>query len=137
VTIVHPNGALPKVEGDPEALRSALQNRRERREIQPARTGCKDARARRHRADPHCRLRPRYRRRRSAAHLKPFYRRRRAVEAQVRGTGVGLGVVKHIVDVTPIAVDSHVGQGTTVTSTAAAGDQVARRGSIARHCGLA
>ena len=30
--------------------------------------------------------------------FKPFYRGRRAVEAQVRGTGVGLSVVRHVVD---------------------------------------
>ena len=30
--------------------------------------------------------------------FKPFYRGRRAVDAQVRGTGVGLSVVRHVVD---------------------------------------
>ena len=30
--------------------------------------------------------------------FKPFYRGRRAVDAQVRGTGVGLSVVRHVID---------------------------------------
>jgi len=49
--------------------------------------------------------------------FKPFYRGRRAVDAQVRGTGVGLSVVKHVLDAhhATIAVDSRVGEGTTVT----------------------
>ena len=48
---------------------------------------------------------------------RAFYRGRRAVDAQVRGTGVGLTVVKHVVDAhhATIAVDSRVGEGTTVT----------------------
>jgi signal transduction histidine kinase len=48
--------------------------------------------------------------------FKPFYRGRRAVDAQVRGAGVGLSVVRHVVDSHggSVAVDSRVGQGTTV-----------------------
>ncbi len=48
--------------------------------------------------------------------FKPFYRGRRAVDAQVRGTGVGLSVVRHVVDAHggSIAVDSRAGEGTTV-----------------------
>ena len=48
--------------------------------------------------------------------FKPFYRGRRAVDAQVRGTGVGLSVVRHVVDAHggTIAVDSRAGEGTTV-----------------------
>jgi len=48
--------------------------------------------------------------------FKPFYRGRRAVDAQVRGTGVGLSVVRHVVDAHggSIAIDSRAGEGTTV-----------------------
>ena len=48
--------------------------------------------------------------------FKPFYRGRRAVDAQIRGTGVGLSVVRHVVDAHggSIAVDSRAGEGTTV-----------------------
>ena len=49
--------------------------------------------------------------------FKPFFRGRRALDAQVRGTGVGLSVVRHIVRAHhgDVAVDSRVGEGTTVT----------------------
>jgi signal transduction histidine kinase len=48
--------------------------------------------------------------------FKPFYRGRRAVDAQVRGTGVGLSVVRRVIDAHQgtIHVDSRVGEGTTV-----------------------
>jgi signal transduction histidine kinase len=49
--------------------------------------------------------------------FEPFYRGRRAVDAQVRGTGVGLSVVRHVIasHKGTIAVDSRAGEGTTVT----------------------
>jgi signal transduction histidine kinase len=49
--------------------------------------------------------------------FKPFYRGRQARDAQIRGTGVGLSVVRHVVDAHQGDVDvvSRVGQGTTVT----------------------
>jgi two-component system, OmpR family, sensor histidine kinase SenX3 len=49
--------------------------------------------------------------------FKPFYRGRRAMDAQVRGSGVGLSVVRHVVDAHrgTIQVDSRPGEGTTVT----------------------
>jgi len=49
--------------------------------------------------------------------FKPFYRGRQARDAQIRGTGVGLSVVRHVVDAHQGDVDvvSHVGRGTTVT----------------------
>jgi signal transduction histidine kinase len=55
--------------------------------------------------------------------FKPFYRGRRALEAQVRGSGVGLSVVDHVIrahggDVT---VESRPGDGTTVTVILPAG----------------
>ena len=49
--------------------------------------------------------------------FKPFFRGRRAVDAQVRGTGIGLSVVRHVVDAHDgrVRVDSRPGAGTTVT----------------------
>lgn len=49
--------------------------------------------------------------------FKPFFRGRRAIDAQVRGTGVGLSVVRHVVDEHhgDIRVTSRAGEGTTVT----------------------
>jgi signal transduction histidine kinase len=49
--------------------------------------------------------------------FKPFFRGRRAVDAQVRGSGIGLSVVRHVVDTHrgTIQVDSGAGAGTTVT----------------------
>jgi signal transduction histidine kinase len=48
--------------------------------------------------------------------FKPFHRGRRAVEAQVRGTGVGLSVVRHVVDAHhgDVRVESTPGEGTLV-----------------------
>src|SRR5438876_2062801 len=45
--------------------------------------------------------------------FKPFYRGRRALDAQVRGTGVGLSVVGHVIDAHrgAMQVDSRPGQG--------------------------
>ena len=53
--------------------------------------------------------------------FKPFYRGRRAVDAQVRGTGVGLSVVRHVIDAHEgtIAVESRAGEGTTIVVEAA------------------
>jgi signal transduction histidine kinase len=49
--------------------------------------------------------------------FKPFFRGRRAVDAQVRGSGIGLSVVRHVVRAHDgdVSVDSRVGEGTTVT----------------------
>jgi signal transduction histidine kinase len=119
---VESNGALPQVTGDADALRSAVQNiignalkysplgatvyvsaripggGAPRVQIRVADRGLGiDA------ADlPHI--------------FKPFYRGRRAVDAQVRGAGVGLSVVRHVIDAHggSVAVDSRVGDGTTV-----------------------
>jgi signal transduction histidine kinase len=52
------------------------------------------------------------------AHVfKPFFRGRRAVEAQVRGSGIGLSVVKYVVQSHggDVRVESRAGDGTTVT----------------------
>jgi signal transduction histidine kinase len=47
----------------------------------------------------------------------PFFRGRHARDAQIRGTGVGLSVVRHVVDAHQgdVQVSSRLGEGTTVT----------------------
>ena len=49
--------------------------------------------------------------------FKPFFRGRRASDAQIRGTGIGLSVVRHVVDAHrgDVRVESRPGEGTTVT----------------------
>jgi signal transduction histidine kinase len=49
--------------------------------------------------------------------FEPFYRGRRALDAQVRGSGIGLSVVQHVVRTHggDVRVDSRAGEGTTVT----------------------
>jgi two-component system sensor histidine kinase SenX3 len=51
--------------------------------------------------------------------FKPFFRGRRAVDAQLRGTGVGLSVVRHVVDAHGghVRINSAAGVGTVVTLT--------------------
>jgi signal transduction histidine kinase len=117
---VHANGALPPVTGDPDSLRSAVQNIIGNA-VKYSPGGAtvdvtatvKDGRVRIDVADRGLGI--------DAADLphifKPFYRGRRAVDAQVRGSGVGLSVVRHVIDAhhATIAVDSRAGEGTTVT----------------------
>jgi signal transduction histidine kinase len=49
--------------------------------------------------------------------FEPFYRGRRALDAQVRGSGVGLSVVLHVIETHggDVHVESRGGEGTTVT----------------------
>jgi len=49
--------------------------------------------------------------------FEPFYRGRRAVDAQVRGSGVGLSVVQHVIQTHggDVHIESRAGGGTTVT----------------------
>jgi len=121
VTIaVHSNGTLPPVSGDAEALRSAVQNvvgnavkYSAGGAIVDVAAGVRGAQVEIRVVDrglgidgndlPHI--------------FKPFYRGRRAMDAQVRGSGVGLSVVRHVVDAHrgTIQVDSRPGEGTTVT----------------------
>ena len=56
--------------------------------------------------------------------FKPFYRGRRAVDAQIRGTGLGLSVVRRVIDAHggDIAIESRAGEGTTVVITLPAGE---------------
>jgi signal transduction histidine kinase len=58
--------------------------------------------------------------------FKPFFRGRRAVDAQVRGSGIGLSVVRHVIHAHQgtIQVDSGAGEGTTVTVVLPAGPRV-------------
>jgi len=116
---VHPNGALPAITGDADALRSAVQNIVGNAVKYSANGGAVDIRTHADEAAveilvadnglgidaadlPHV--------------LAPFYRGRRAVDAQIRGTGVGLSVVRHVIAAHrgSIAIDSRVGEGTTV-----------------------
>ena len=120
VTInVHMNGSLPAVRGDADALRSAVQNivgnavkyssagttvdvgtevSGSSVQIRVADRGLGID------ADdlPHI--------------FKPFRRGRRAMEAQIQGTGIGLSVVRHVVDAHhgEVRIDSRPGEGTTV-----------------------
>jgi signal transduction histidine kinase len=58
------------------------------------------------------------------AHVcRPFYRGRRAIDAQVRGTGIGLSIVQHVVRAHggDLRVESRPGAGTTVTIVLPAG----------------
>ena len=141
---VHPNGTLPTVAGDANALRSAVQNVVGNAVKYSASGGSVDVTTeviyggivQIRVADrgigidagdlPHI--------------LKPFYRGRRAVDTQVRGSGVGLSVVQHVMRVHggDVRVDSRAGEGTTVTLVLPAGSgadaaagyvTVVRRGS--------
>jgi signal transduction histidine kinase len=118
---VRPGGALPETHGDADALRSAVQNVVANAVKYSAADGnvdvsaeATDGRVMTIRVSdrgigidaddlPHL--------------FKPFFRGRRAVDAQVRGTGVGLSVVRHVVQMHggDVRVESTVGEGTTVT----------------------
>ncbi|HTK29566.1 MAG TPA: HAMP domain-containing sensor histidine kinase [Vicinamibacterales bacterium] len=112
-------GALPPVTGDPEALRSAVQNviANAVKYSQPgsqveigAAAGGRGVRVRV--ADRGIGIDPD-----ELPHIfEPFFRGRRAVDAQVRGTGVGLSVVRGVVDAHggDVFVESTAGRGTTV-----------------------
>jgi two-component system, OmpR family, phosphate regulon sensor histidine kinase PhoR len=113
-------GEVPTVDADADALRSAVQNVLGNAVKYSPNGGAVDivTRAR----DGHVRISVTDRGvgidAADLPHIfKPFYRGRRALDAQVRGSGVGLSVVRHIVDAHhgTIAVDSRVGEGTTVT----------------------
>jgi signal transduction histidine kinase len=119
---VHANDALPPVAGDVDALRSAVQNIVGNAVKYSPSGGSVDISTHVHGANQ-SRVQIRVADRGlgiDAADLphifKPFYRGRRAVDAQVRGTGVGLSVVRHVIAQHhgTIAVESRVGEGTTV-----------------------
>ena len=117
---VHPDGTLPTVTGDADALRSAVQNIVGNAVKYSRNGGAVDVTTHAH--DGIVQIRVADRGLGIDADdlphiLEPFYRGRRAVDAQVRGTGVGLSVVRHVIAAHhgTIAVDSRVGEGTTVT----------------------
>jgi signal transduction histidine kinase len=119
---VHANGTLPAVAGDVDALRSAMQNivgnavkyspSGATVDVSTQVRGGEPPRVQVRVADRGLGI--------DAADLphifKPFYRGQRAVDAQVRGTGVGLSVVRHVIDAHEgtIAVESRAGEGTTI-----------------------
>ena len=119
---VDADGTLPAVKGDVDALRSAMQNivgnavkyspSGATVDISTRVLGGEPPRVQVRVADRGLGI--------DAADLphifKPFYRGQRAVDAQVRGTGVGLSVVRHVIDAHEgtIAVESRAGEGTTI-----------------------
>jgi signal transduction histidine kinase len=121
IVTVHPSAALPETLGDADALRSAVQNvvgnavkyspAGGRVEITAGLIGGGVLRLR---VEDHgigidaTDL---------AEIFKPFYRGRRAIEAQVRGSGIGLSVVRQVIQSHggDVKVDSRAGEGTTVT----------------------
>jgi signal transduction histidine kinase len=117
---VRVNGALPLVLGDADALRSAVQNlvgnavkySSDHATIEVSADGVGPS-VRIGVVDHGIGIGPE-----ELPHIfKPFYRGRRAMDAQVRGTGVGLSVVRHVIDAHggTISVESRPGEGTTVT----------------------
>jgi signal transduction histidine kinase len=118
---LHPVGSLPALLGDGEAIRSALQNVIGNAvkyspgggTVEVTMESLHDANVRIRVADrgigidtadlPHI--------------FQPFYRGRRALDSQVRGSGIGLSVVMHVVRMHggDVQVDSRAGEGTTVT----------------------
>jgi signal transduction histidine kinase len=126
---VHPNGSLPTVVGDVDALRSAVQNIIGNAvKYSPVGASVDVAAVRQGSA-----VRIRVTDRGlgidtdDLPHIfKPFFRGRRAVDAQVRGSGIGLSVVHHVIHAHrgTIQVDSRAGEGTTVTVVLPSGDDL-------------
>jgi signal transduction histidine kinase len=117
---VHANGTVPAVRGDASALRSAVVNIVGNAvKYSPAggtvdvSTAARGSRVQLRVVDRGLGID-----RDDLPHIfKPFYRGRRAIDAQVRGTGIGLSVVRHVVDAHhgEIHVESRPGEGTAVT----------------------
>jgi signal transduction histidine kinase len=122
VVAVQAERGLPPIVGDPDALRAAVQNVIANAVKYSASGGLVEANAglegNRLRVSvtdrgigidavdlPHV--------------FKPFFRGRRAVDAQIRGTGVGLSVVRHVVEAHQgqITIESRAGEGTRVVLT--------------------
>jgi signal transduction histidine kinase len=117
---IHVDGSLPHVAGDAEALRSALQNIIGNAVKYSPSGGRVDVRAE---AGGRC-VRVTIVDRGigidadDLPHIfEPFFRGRRASDAQIRGTGIGLSVVQHVVRAHhgAVRVERRPGGGTTVT----------------------
>ena len=121
VTIdVHANGSLPAVSGDADALRSAVQNIVGNAVKYSASGATVDVGATLNGSKVQIRVADRGLGIDAGdmPHIfKPFHRGRRAVDAQIRGAGIGLSVVRHVVDAHrgDIRVESRPGDGTIVT----------------------
>jgi signal transduction histidine kinase len=114
------HGDLPAVSGDPDALRSAIQNIVGNAVKYSPEGATVDVAANRQGTAVQIRVVDRGLGidNDDLPHVfKPFYRGRRAVDAQVRGSGVGLSVVRHVIDAHhgTIEIDSRASEGTTVT----------------------
>jgi signal transduction histidine kinase len=119
---VHSNRSLPPVRGDADALRSAVQNIVGNAVKYSASGATVDVGASINGSTVQLRVADRGLGIDAAdlPHIfKPFHRGRRAVEAQIRGTGVGLSVVRHVLDAHhgDVRVESRPGEGTTVFVT--------------------
>jgi signal transduction histidine kinase len=118
---VHPGPPLPATVGDADALRSAVQNVVGNAVKYSAAGGSVEVRhelAGDHAVEIQVADRGIGIDAEDLPHIfKPFFRGRRAMDAQVRGTGVGLSVVRHVVQSHggDIRVESRAGRGTTVT----------------------
>jgi len=116
---VHTNGSLPAVRGDADALRSAVQNI-VGNAVKYSRAGATvDVGTEMSGSTVQIRVVDRGLGidADDLPHVfKPFHRGRRAVEAQIRGAGIGLTVVRHVIDAHhgEVRLDSRPGQGTTV-----------------------
>ena len=120
---VNADDALPRVTGDADGLRSAVQNivgnavkySPDGAMVEVRTDVVHDSRVRIRVTDRGLGIDPS-----DLPHIfKPFYRGRRALDAQVRGTGVGLSVVRHVIAAHQgrVAVESRAGEGTTVIVT--------------------
>ena len=140
VVAVRAESGLPPIVGDPDALRSAMQNVLGNAVKYSPQGGLVEAQAdlegnrlRVSVSDHGIGIDPA-----DLPHIfKPFYRGRRAVDAQIRGTGVGLSVVRHVVDAHQgqIHIESRAGEGTRVVLTfpaASRRDGYVRDGAAAR-----
>lgn len=117
---LQPNGSLPQVGGDRDALRSAIQNVIGNAVKYSGAGGSVTVAPRQH--DGRVRIRVEDRGMGiDAADLphvfEPFYRGRRAVDSQIRGSGIGLSLVRTIVEDHggAVRIESQPGAGTAVT----------------------
>jgi signal transduction histidine kinase len=123
---VHPIGTLPRVAGDVAALRSAVQNIIGNAVKYSADGASVDVAAAAQPSGVEIRIADRGLGidADDLPHIfKPFFRGRRAVDAEVRGSGIGLSVVRHVIHAHggTIEVGSRAGEGTTVTVVLPAG----------------